>query len=290
MQEQEQLRFAQRYGPWAFVAGGSEGIGRSFAEQLAARGLDLILTARRQAPLDEVAAAVSRTYGVRVSTHALDLTAPDLGARAAAIVGEREVGMLVYNAGATHGAGFLVDDELDKALGLVRLNCIGPLTLVHLLGSRMKERGRGGIILMSSLSALAGGGYVATYAATKSFDKVLAEGLWWELGASGVDVLGLLAGATTTPAMERSSVRFDRSDVPEANAAVQTLGIVPMSSGDVAREALEQLGQGPVWIAGERNRATAERIAATPRAEAVRLMSEASARLHGLAIPERRRR
>lgn len=278
---------ARRYGPWALIAGGSEGIGRSFALQLAARGLHLILLARRQEPLEATAQEVRESFGVEVVAHTLDLTAPDVERRLGEAIGEREVGMLIYNAGATHGAGLLHDVPLDKALALVHLNCVGPLTLVHRLGGQMRTRGRGGIILMSSMSALAGGGYVATYSATKAFDRILAEGLWWELGAFGVDVLGVLAGATDTPAMARSTVRYDRPGSATGDAVMQKLAIVPMSPDDVAREALEHLARGPIWIAGEKNRATAERLDRTPREEVIRLMSEASARLHGLSLPTR---
>ncbi len=277
-------QFTRKYGPWALIAGGSEGIGRSYALQLASRGLNLILVARRQEPLDATAREIREHCDVQVTTHCTDLTALDPEHGLDEIIDGREVGMLVYNAGATHGAGFLIDSPLQNALGLVRLNCVGPLILVHGLGSRMRDRGRGGIILMSSMSALGGGGYVATYAATKAFDRALAEALWWEFGAFGVDVLGLLAGATETPAMERSTVRFDRAG---ADAAMQKLNIVPMTPDEVVREALEHLGQGPIWIAGEKNRATAARLSQMPRDEVVRLMGEASAGMHGLPLPVR---
>lgn len=280
-------QFARKYGPWGLIAGGSEGIGRSFALQLASRGLDLILVARRQEPLDATAREIRERFDVQVSTHTADLAALDSQRGLDDLIDGREVGMLVYNAGATHGAGFLVDSPLEDALALVRLNCMGPLTLVHGLGSRMRARGRGGIILMSSMLALGGGGYVATYAATKAFDRVLAEGLWWEFGAFGVDVLGLIAGATETPAMERSTVRFDRPGTAAGDTAVQKLNIAPMTPEEVAGEALEHLGRGPTWIAGERNRVTADRLSRTPRDEVVRLMSEASAKLHGLPLPAR---
>lgn len=279
--------FKRRYGPWALIAGGSEGIGRSFALQLASRGLHLVLVARHQDRLEAAAQEIRERFGVQVSLHAEDLTAPDLERRLDVLIAGREIGMLIYNAGATHGAGLLLDKPLEDALGLVRLNCFGPLTLVHRLGSHMQARGRGGIILMSSMSALAGSGYVAAYAATKAFDQVLAEGLWWELGACGVDVLGLLAGATATPAMARSTVRYDRAGTSAGQAAMQQLNITPMDPDDVAREALEHLGHGPIWIAGEKNRATAERLSRSPREEVIRLMSEASAKLHGLALPKR---
>lgn len=279
--------FADKYGPWALIAGGSEGIGRSFALQLASRGLHLILLARRDEPLQATAQEIRERFGVQVSAHATDLTAVDLDRRVDEILAGREVGMLIYNAGAVHGAGLFLDRSLEDGLSLVRLNCVGPLTLIHRLGAPMRARGRGGIVLMSSMSALGGVGYTATYSATKAFDRVLAEGLWWELGAFGVDVLGVLAGATATPAMARSNAHFERTRVDAGSASVEREATTPMDPDDVAREALEHLGHGPLCIAGERNRAIAELFARTPREDIIRRMSETSAKLYGLTLPVR---
>ncbi|MCB1630696.1 MAG: SDR family NAD(P)-dependent oxidoreductase [Pseudomonadales bacterium] len=281
---QEAAEFAARYGRWALIAGGSEGIGRSFALQLAARGLHLILVARRAEPLQATAQEIRERFDVQVSVHSEDLTAPDLGPRIEKVVAEREVGMLVYNAGAVHGAGLLLDRALEDALTLVRLNCVGPLTLIHSLGARMRERRRGGIILMSSMSALGGVGHTAAYAATKAFERVLAEGLWWEFGTFGVDVLGLLAGATATPSMARSNVKFTGARSVADDIAGEKPGVVPMDPDDVAREALEHLGAEPIWIPGERNRAIAEHMAQAPRIQTIRRMSETSAMLYGLPV------
>lgn len=279
--------FVDKYGPWALIAGGSEGIGRSFALQLASRGFHLILLARRREPLQATAQEIRERFGVQVSTQEADLTASDLEHRLDEILAGREIGMLIYNAGAVHGAGLFLDKPLEDALALVRLNCVGPLTLVYRIGASMRERGRGGIILMSSMSAFGGVGYSATYSATKAFDRVLAEGLWWELGAFGVDVLGLLAGATTTPAMARSNARFDRTHTVSESPSAERPATAPMDPDDVACEALAHLGHGPVWIAGETNRAIAELFAHAPREEVIRRMSETSAKLYGLPLPGR---
>ena len=282
--------FVRRYGRWAIVAGGSEGIGRSFAMHLAARGLDLLLLARRSSPLEEAAAEARNRFGVEVVTQALDLTAPGLESAVAPLVGGRDIGLLVCNAGATHGAGMLLDRPVDAALELVRLNCAAPLQLIHLLGAGMKARGRGGVILVSSMAGLAGGAFIATYAASKAFDIVLAEGLWYEFGASGVDVLGLIAGATRTPAMLRSAMRFGSS---EADAHRATAGpatsTVAMEPDEVVREALEHLGRGPIHVAGEANRAAAAALRIAPREQAVAAMSAAVAEMYGLALPARSR-
>ncbi len=259
----------ERYGPWALVAGGSEGIGRSFAEQLAAQGIHLVLTARRSDVLERTAAEIRARFGVEVSAHAFDLTAADLAAKLEEAVAGREIGLLVYNAGATHGADLFLDRPVEHALALVRLDCVAPLVLTHRLAPPMQQRGRGGMILVSSMSGLVGGGYIAAYSAAKAFEIALAEALWFELGAAPIDVLCLVAGATRTPAMANSG------------AALGAGGIEAMEADDVAREGLAQLGKGPVWVAGERNRQLAEGLRSAPREAVIRAMSAASAQIFG---------
>ena len=274
--------FAHTYGPWALIAGGSEGIGRSFARELAARGLNLVLVARNVAPLEEAASLIRSEFPVQVETAVLDLTGADLEERVDALCAGKDIGMLVYNAGAVHGAGFFLDQPLARAMTLIRLNCVGPVTLSHTLGRKMKARGRGGIILMSSMSGLAGGGFVAAYAATKSFDITLAEALWFELGTAGVHVLGLIAGATRTPSMARSGAMFGSPDESSPSAP----NTAPMEPDDVVHEALAQLGKTPVWIAGERNREAANWLRSAPREELVPAMTAAAARIYGLQVPD----
>jgi short-subunit dehydrogenase len=110
------------------------------------------------------------------------------------------------------------------------------------------------------MAGLAGCGRVATYAATKAFDQVLAEGLWKELAPHGVHVLALIAGATDTPALARSGAQV-------------TAEYPPMDPGDVAREGLAHLADGPTWFAGEGNRAGAAFFRTMERADAVAALS-----------------
>lgn len=278
--------FKHKYGPWALIAGASEGIGRSFAEQLAALGINLLLVARRDAVLQETAQQIRSRYGVEIHTQALDLTSADLEQQLGRLVADYDIGLLIYNAGTTHGAGLFLDEPVSKALNLVRLNCIGPVLLAHTIGTQLRARRRGGIILLSSMSALAGTGYVATYAATKSFDMIFAEGLWAELRGYGVDVLGLVAGATQTPAMQRSGALFGDGDTPAAIASeTPQPNIMAMHPDDVVREALAELGNGPILFPGEKNRAAAAAIRSAPRAAAVDAMSGAAAGMYGKPWP-----
>jgi uncharacterized protein len=261
--------FAERYGPWAIVAGASEGIGEQFARQLAGRGVASVLVSRRQPLLDALAASIEADTGVACRAHALDLTAPDAAAQLAAATDDLDVGLLVYNAGADTMAKKFHDRTLAEVQHLLALNVTTPAALCHTVGHRLKARGRGGIILVGSMAGLAGTGWVATYAATKAFDQMLAEGLWREMKGDGVDVVALLAGATATPAHERMGARV-------------TAEFPPMDPADVAREGLEALGQGPVWVVGEANRAMFDALRAAPRVDVIEAMTHGTQLLFGV--------
>ncbi len=262
--------FAKRYGPWALIAGASEGIGASFARQIADAGINVVLVARRTEPLEATAEAIRATSAVDVRTVRLDLTADDMIDRLRSATEDLDIGLVVYNAGATHGAVRFHDESVDLPLRLVRLNCVGPVMMCHHFGGRMAQRARGGIILLTSLSAVAGAARTVTYSASKAFDLVFAEGLWAELRPRGVDVLALVAGATRTPAMERSGARIGGEEFPG------------MEPDDVSREGLANLGNGPTWVAGEENRAGFNHLRTIPRADAVALLSHGARTIYGL--------
>jgi len=236
--------FLTQYGPWALVAGASEGIGQEFSRQLAAKGLNLVLVARRQALLHELREDLTSNYNIEVLCVPMDLGRPDLFAAAEREVGHLDIGLLVYNACFSNIAPF-ANASLEDKLLTVDVNCRGPLALVTLLAGPMIERQRGGIILMSSASGFQGAAWLATYAASKAFTTNLAEGLWEELRGQGVDVLALVAGATNTP-------NFKAVTPADKQAAS-----FPMEPSDVVREGLQKLGHGPRHIAGRMNRAVA---------------------------------
>jgi short-subunit dehydrogenase len=243
MPQRETSSFASRYGPFALIAGASEGIGAAFARELAAAGFHLILVARRAAPLTAVAEELRGKYGVTVRTLALDLEDP---AAAGAIVDasrDVEVGLLVHNAAASSVGRFL-DIPVAAHRRAVQVNATGPLVLAHAFGGLMAERGRGGIVLMSSLTAFQGTPLVASYGATKAFNLVLAEGLWGELKERGIDVLACCAGATSTPGYARAT----------PSRVATRFAPAPQDPADVAREALTALGHRPFVVTGRANR------------------------------------
>jgi short-subunit dehydrogenase len=236
--------FRARYGPWAVVAGGTTGIGEAYSRQLAALGLNLLIIGLEAEKLAQLEEELSALHPVEVRTANLDLAVVDLLETMRALTADIEVGLLVYNACFIE-IGEFVDIELDSHLKTLDVNCRGPLILSHLLGRRMAERRRGGILLMASASACHGTALIAAYSASKSFDIAFGEALWEELRRRGVDVLALVAGAMTTPNFRKVTPR-EKEHL-----------LHPMSPGDVARQALAALGEGPVEIPGWINRIVA---------------------------------
>ena len=230
--------FVVRYGSWAVVAGASEGLGAAWAEALAARGLNLVLFARRPEVLDATAAAIRARHRVEVRTQAFDLAGSGFGPALERLAGALEVGFGVFNAAHAPRGPFL-DLSLEDQLRSVDVNCRGPLTMAHVLGRRMAARGRGGLVFMSSLSAFHGSPFIATYGATKAFNLVLGESLWFELQTRGVDVLACAAGATRTPGFLQASPHGEPGTIEPAQ---------------VVEEALGKLGRAGVMIPGRFNR------------------------------------
>ncbi|ORV51920.1 short-chain dehydrogenase [Mycolicibacter engbaekii] len=247
--------WAHQYGPWAVVAGGSEGVGAEFAAQLAAAGVNLVLIARKPEPLRQTADRC-RERGVMVRELALDLSGGDAAARVIEETSDLEVGLLIYNAGAnTHSAEFL-DGDLAAFGGVLALNVTTPLALVHHFGRPMRARRRGGLLLVGSLTGYLGSARQTVYGGAKAFTRIFAEGLWLELRDHNVHVLELVLGVTRTPAMQRAGLNFD---VP---------GLRISDPADVAREGLDRLPHGPVHVMSDHAASPALR-AGPDRAEAV---------------------
>ena len=242
--------FAARYGPRALVAGGAVGMGAEYCRQIAATGLDLLILDRDEPALAATAAELRSAPGaVDVATAVVDLGQPadrliDALRRA---VGDREIGLVVANA-AWSPVGPFLDVDLTALLAAIDIN------------------GRGGIIIMSSLAAESGAAQVALYSATKAFDLVLAEGLWYELRDRGVDVVAIRPGSTRTPGWQSSQ---------PASGDLQGV----MEPVDVVRDALAALGTTPSIAAGAANRAAEAMFRGMDRRAVIELMSGITSQL-----------
>ena len=259
--------FVKRYGPWALIAGASEGIGAAFARALAQRGVHLVLVARRSERLETAEREIAGLAPVQVRRIALDLARADAAAVLEQEASDLDIGLVVYNAALAPGGAFL-EIPLDAQLAAIDVNVRGPLALAHRFGRRLAARGSGGIVLLSSLTAFQGSPFVATYGASKSFLLTLAEGLWFELAPCGVDVLAVCAGATRTPSyLRRSTQRAPGELQPD----------------QVAREALTHLARGPFMIPGRFNRFASQLMRRVlSRRTTIRIMS---AQTRHLALP-----
>lgn len=234
--------FYQRYGPWAVIAGASEGIGLQYAHQLAEKGLNLIMLARRLEPLEKQASLIRRRHHVEVIAAPLDLGSDKLAEEFQNICADLDIGLLVYNA-CYSVIGEFKDIDTKDHQSMLDVNCRGPMTLCHQLIPRLAQRSHGGIILMSSMSGFQGTAMVANYAATKAWNTTFAQGLAEELQPMGIDVLACVAGATSTPGFEQVTPSAKRSKA------------FPMQAEAVAREGLRALGKRSLHITGRINRA-----------------------------------
>lgn len=229
-------RFKEKYGPWALVTGSGSGIGAEFANQLAGLGLNLVLVDRREDTFDEITGRLTSQYGVEVMVVQKDLEEPDFLPDILQATDSLEIGLLVNNAGYALTGDFL-DHELEQEIGLLHVNCRAPLILSHAYGKKMVDRGRGGIIFLSSIAAFLPMPFWTHYSASKVYDLHIANGLYFELKDKGVDVLALCPGNTKT--------RF--ADV----AGIKSIGMTPEP---VVRQALKKLGKKPLVVPGIVNR------------------------------------
>lgn len=225
--------FRQRYGPWALITGASSGIGREFARQTAARGLHVVLVARREERLAELATELAGRYSTKARIVAVDLCDDNFLDPIRITTNDLAIGLLVNAAGFSRTGPFL-DMDRDEMRRMLNLNCRAPAILIHEFGSSMRARQRGGIVVVASVT-----GFVATplwslYSATKAFDLVLGEALAAELSANGVDVLTLAPGTTRTEFLDNAGIN----------------DFMSLEAEDVVRHGLKRLGHTGTVVPG----------------------------------------
>jgi uncharacterized protein len=245
----EKSRLKTAYGPWALVTGASSGIGRELAIQLAAAGLNLVLSARRQDELERLASDVEEKHGIQTMVVAGDLSVPDNVQRLISETRGLEVGLLVPCAG-FGTSGYFIESDVETEANMLRLNCEAVLRLVHHFSQRFKTRQRSGIILMSSIVAFQGVPFSAHYAATKAYIQSLAEGLADELRAHRIDVLSAIPGPVESGFSERANMKMSLYNTPGDIAApiLQALGRVnSVVPGGIGKLLVYSLRTVPRW-------------------------------------------
>lgn len=264
--------FSTRYGPTALIIGASEGIGASFARELAAAGLNLVVVARRAEKLESFARGIAEEFGVSCTPVAADVGSPEGIAAVEQLASEQhrkaigEIGLLVYNAAAAP-RGYFLDADPKSFETAIAVNCLGATRLSYTFGRAMRYRGRGGIVLMSSLTGLAGSPYLAAYAATKAYLVRLGASLEVELAQTGVSVITTCAGATATPGFLDAR--------PQGAGA----GFMTMSPERVVRGTLGRLPRGGRYIPGLMNRLGIALLGVLPPRLSARVLGRATQKM-----------
>ncbi len=247
---------ARRYGPYALVTGASEGIGACFAEELTKAGINIVLVARRSDRLQELARSLEAQYGVLSPVLSADLSISEDVEKVFQMTDQLDLGLVVCNAGYGTAGNFL-DNDLDKELNMLDVNCTAVTKMLFHMGRIFKSKGRGGVILLSSIVATQGAARSAHYAATKAYIQTLGEGLQEEWQGSGIDLLIVAPGPVSTGFATRSQMQMGQTAKPEV----------------VARQSLKALGHQkiihPGWLAKLRSLA----LSTAPRMVRVKIMS-----------------
>lgn len=247
----------QHYGPWAIVTGASSGIGEQFSRQLAEAGFNLIIVARNKEKLNSLQVQLQNSHGVEVEPIAVDLSGEHSVQAILNACVNRDVGLLINNAGYGYKGGF-DEQPIDDISAMIQANALTPLVLTHSLLGKLRKRTASGIIFTGSIEGEMAFPYSASYAASKAFIHSLGGGLWEEERKNGIDVLVLSPGATDTNAPISQGISRD-----------QLIGL--MSPQKVALEALKALGKKPVLIPGIHNKIFVALLRLLPRAIALRL-------------------
>jgi short-subunit dehydrogenase len=219
-------------GRWAVVTGASAGIGRELARRLAAEGVHLVLVARRTQRLQELAAQLCAQHRIQAEVFPADLSEASARDALLAFTRERDIAveLLINNAG--FGAyGEFWQLPLARQLEMIQVNIAAVVHLTHLFLPQMIERRRGDILVVASVAAFQAVPYISTYAATKAFDLLFAEGLAEEVRGYGIRVCALCPGSTHTEFREVAGQPERTFRVAEEASQVARVGLAALAAG-----------------------------------------------------------
>lgn len=256
-------QFKERYGPVALVTGASSGIGQGFAEELASRGLDLVISARRTDRLEALASRLRSAHAVKVEVLEADLADPAAPDRLFAACKGHDLGLIISNAGFSVRG---LHETLNPAelTEMLTVDCHAPLHLAHRFLPGLKARGAkghgGAFVMVSSIEALMGCPFSAAYSAMKALVSHFAEGLYAEADGTGIDILACCPGATDTEAGVRAGI--DMSKIANVQAP-----------RELAALTLDNLANGPAYYPNAAYKAQFDQMLSMPKPDALRAMA-----------------
>ena len=231
------------YGPWAFITGGSEGIGAEIGNRLASQGVNICMVARNEVALLSQQQHLQETYGIEVISTTIDLSEPAAVSSIIELTADLDIGFYAHVASTAPLGGYL-DTSQARHHQSLRINVNHLHDLTYHFATLMRKRGSGGIMLCSSMASLNPFPYNAQYSANKGYIRLLGEALWHELREFNIDVLTLIISEVTTPALLRSGSELQS-------------GIKALTPIDVVNEAFSVIGKQPSLITGRKNRLAA---------------------------------
>jgi len=254
-QDQLSTRLRNSYGSWAVITGASSGIGLALAKQTASSGLNVVLVARSQAKLDLLAQEMNEAHGVQTRVITADLGTMEGITAVKNQTHNLDIGLLIASAGFGTSGEFL-DGKIEEEIAMLNVNCRALMMLTQHFGRQFADKGRGGIILLSSIVGFQGMPNAAHYAATKAYVQTLSEALNVELKSKGVDVLAAAPGPTNSGFASRADMQMGASLNPE----------------DLARPILNALGKRATTLPGFLSKFLVYVMAPLPRAIRIRIM------------------
>jgi uncharacterized protein len=225
----------RRFGPWALITGASSGIGREFARQVAASGINVVLVARRETLLDKVGKEIAKDFSVQYRSVVEDLSRAGFLENLVEAIDDLDIGLVVSNAGTGNPGEFLKIDreELEK---LLRLNTLAHLDIAHHFGQKLAARGQGGLLLVGAMGAGNGVPYMANDGAAKAYVHSFGEALHVEFKPLGVHVTVMSPGPTDTPVIAKFGLSPD------------TMPMKPMKVEQCVSEGLKALRENRAMI------------------------------------------
>lgn len=224
-----------KFGPYALITGASSGIGKEFAQQLAAAGFNLVLVARRTALLEDLGKRLAKDFGIDYLAIATDLSKEDAVDVIAKATGNLDIGLLVSNAGTGQPGKFLSFGE-EELTYILQLNAVSHLRLTHYFGRRMAKRGKGGVLLTGAMGATDGVPFMANEAGTKGYIQSLGKSLHTEFREYGLHITVLVTSPTETPILGK--LGFNKHNMP----------MKPVPAAQCVKEALQALSDNAITV------------------------------------------
>jgi short-subunit dehydrogenase len=227
--------FLNTFGPWALVTGASSGIGEGFAYELASKGINLVLVARRVDLLEKTGAALHAKFGIQYRVAQVDIFRPQASEVIIECCEDLDIGLLISNAGTGRPGRFINRSEQDLS-EIIQVNALSHIWLTYYFGRKFAAKGKGGIVLTGAMGSTNGVPFMAIESGTKSFLEGFGKSLNYELKDKCVHVTVLVTPPTQTPVLR--NLGFNDQNMPTS----------PVTVKQCVTKTLDALTRNKAWV------------------------------------------